>query len=533
MKKAFIIVCLLSLPAIFALFHRGYFPSHDGDWMAIRLSAFHQSLRDGHFPVRWAARLNHGYGYPVLNFLYPLPFYFAEIFYLLSHSLVFSIKTVFGLSFVSASLAMFVWLKSKYSYWPALAGSLLYLYTPYRFVDTYVRGSIGESLGFVFIPFLFWSIDSLKSRPRLAVPLGAIAAAAILLSHNVFVTFPLLALIYGLISLKPSLYPKLFLLLSLGACLSAYFWLPAIFELKYVYASMIQVADPRLHLLSLRELILPSWGYGPSVPGNPDSLSFQVGLPNLVIVIAALIVWLKKPRPQTSLFFPVSFLTACLFMIKVSGFLWQFIPGIAVIQFPWRLLSLTTFVSAVTLASLSRDLNPVYIFAITFIIIAVNLPYARPQSYTYPANTFFSTNEATTTVANEYLPIWVANPMGSRPPNRWQVITGQAQIDSFQENTTSKSFHITVEEPADVTLSSIYYPGWQLQVNNQPTPIDYQDHNGLISFQLPRGDYQVKLDWTETPLRKIADIVSFVSGLLVIGYFLLSSQNFLPVKSKA
>ena len=88
MKKLLVIILLvlLTLPAITALIRPGFFPSHDGEWMVIRLSAFHQSLRDGQFPVRWSSRLNHGFGYPVLNFLYPLPFYIGELFYLISGS---------------------------------------------------------------------------------------------------------------------------------------------------------------------------------------------------------------------------------------------------------------------------------------------------------------------------------------------------------------------------------------------------------------------------------------------------------------
>src|SRR3990167_6215755 len=92
------LVLLLTLPATLALFRPGFFPSHDGEWMVIRLSAFHQTLADGQFPVRWSSRLNHGFGYPVLNFLYPLPFYFGEIFYLLSGSFTTAIKWVFILA---------------------------------------------------------------------------------------------------------------------------------------------------------------------------------------------------------------------------------------------------------------------------------------------------------------------------------------------------------------------------------------------------------------------------------------------------
>src|SRR3989338_5201791 len=184
MKKLLVIILLvfLTLPAVNALLHPGFFPSHDCDWMVIRLSAFHQALRDGQFPARWSISLNHGFGYPVLNFLYPLPFYVGEFFYLLSGSFTQAIKLVFIFSFLASGLTMLSWLKSKFGFWASLAGSLLYIYTPYRFVDTYVRGSVGESLGFVFIPLIFYAVDLLPQKPKAGIILGAFAAAATILS---------------------------------------------------------------------------------------------------------------------------------------------------------------------------------------------------------------------------------------------------------------------------------------------------------------------------------------------------------------
>src|SRR2546421_9202065 len=40
------------------------------------------SLRHGQFPVRFLPRLNHGYGYPVADFLYPLFMYIGVPLYM-------------------------------------------------------------------------------------------------------------------------------------------------------------------------------------------------------------------------------------------------------------------------------------------------------------------------------------------------------------------------------------------------------------------------------------------------------------------
>src|SRR3990167_6988014 len=106
-KKYILALIILSILALWPFFKKGYFESHDGEWMVIRQSAFHQALSSGQFPVRFVDRLNNNYGYPVLNFLYPLPFYTAEIPKLLGLGFVDSVKAIFVLSTTASTIAMF------------------------------------------------------------------------------------------------------------------------------------------------------------------------------------------------------------------------------------------------------------------------------------------------------------------------------------------------------------------------------------------------------------------------------------------
>src|SRR3989344_686701 len=150
MKKTLlylVIIIAITMPLVRPLFQPGFFDTHDANWMTIRLSAFHQSLKDGQFPVRWSRRLNHEYGYPLFNFIYPLPFYLGEIAYVFTREFSGAIKIVFILSVIGSALSMFVWLKSRFSFLSSLAGSVLYVYTPYRLVDIYVLRSIGGAVG--------------------------------------------------------------------------------------------------------------------------------------------------------------------------------------------------------------------------------------------------------------------------------------------------------------------------------------------------------------------------------------------------
>ncbi|MBI2010426.1 MAG: hypothetical protein HYS86_04615 [Candidatus Chisholmbacteria bacterium] len=518
--KKYLLLILIALPATLALFQPGFFPSHDGEWMVIRFSAFHHSLVEGQFPVRWSARLNHGYGYPVLNFLYPLPFYLAEIFFLFTQSFTLSIKWVFIASLLLSALTSFVWLKRHFSPLAALAGSVLYLYTPYRFVDAYVRGSVAESLAFVFVPLLFLSVDLIPKKRQLALSLGALAVAGTILSHNVFSLFVVLSLVYGFITLPPKMWPQLMLLILFGLGLSAYFWVPAISELSLVRAADLIVADPKAHLLNLSHLVIPSWGFGPADPKRPDSLSFQVGVVNLLVVVIAVLKFkgLKaKPRPVT--FFLLLFVAAVFLMHTLSRPLWQVIPGIAVIQFPWRLLSVTTLATSF-LAAWAVNHNRWRLAGIALITLSVILtfPYAKTETQFSKSDSFYATNEDTTTVKQEYLPLWVKVPPRARTGDRVTFLSGRGVVADLKETNRIISFRLEASENAKVQIAQIYYPGWQATVNGQVVQLDYGD-TGLMSVSLGQGVSFVSFRFGETRLRSLANWLSLTTLLGILSYW--------------
>ncbi len=101
------VIVLVCIP----LFRPGFFVSDDGGWMVIRLSAFYQSLREGQFPVRFLGRLNHGYGYPVANFLYPGYMYIGSVIHFLGFSFVNTVKIILAGSVVVGTVLTYAGLK--------------------------------------------------------------------------------------------------------------------------------------------------------------------------------------------------------------------------------------------------------------------------------------------------------------------------------------------------------------------------------------------------------------------------------------
>lgn len=527
----FALIIILSLPAVWSLLHPGFFTSHDGEWMVIRFTDFHRALREGQFPVRFGGRLNHGYGYPVFNFLYPFPFYFAEVFYIFGLSFTASVKATFILSFFLSGVFMFLWTRNYWGNLGGLISALVYIYTPYRFLDVYVRGSLGEAVAFIFPPLIFWMIDRLRKKySRRDLIIGALGIGALITSHNTMAMLFLGLILAYVLFLKPklSLISYLLSVIFLGLSLSCFFWLPALFEKKYVIFDRVLVSNFFAHFPTLKQLLFPSWGYGPSLPlSDKDTLSFQIGVVNLAVVflVTALVFKNSKFRKnEKTLFFGICFLLSIFLMTDYSYFFWRLFPIYNFIQFPWRLLSLTTFSSSFLAGALINPLPQKFKKTVTFLTVAslliLNRDYAKPESYVFKDDSFYATNEGTTTVADEYMPIWVKEPPQKRAEEKVEVLEGRLAIEELAVRSNRVSFLAKGEKEAVVRINTIYYPGWKVFVDGKTWNFDFKNKFGVIQFKVPKGDHNVLVVFKETPLRKTADAVSLISLGLCLTLFL-------------
>ena len=153
-----LLIVLISVPASLPLLHEGFYHFSDEPHIA-NLYEMVRAISSGQIPPRMAPDINFGFGYPLFNFYYPLPYYFGSLFYFVTNSLVLSIKLVFLLTIPLSGIFMFFWLKNHTARFGALIGSIIYVYTPYRALDLYVRGALGETFAFVFFPLMGLVID--------------------------------------------------------------------------------------------------------------------------------------------------------------------------------------------------------------------------------------------------------------------------------------------------------------------------------------------------------------------------------------
>lgn len=522
MTKYLISLVIISLLALWPFFKKGYFESHDGEWMVIRFSAFHQTLAAGQFPVRFVDRLNNNYGYPVLNFLYPLPFYLAEIPKMLGFGFVDSVKIIFIFSSVSSVLAMFWALLLIFPKSASFAAAILYLFIPYRFVDLYVRGSLGESLAFLFLPLILGSIIKISQAQKLYLPILSISVTLLILSHNVIA-----ALFIPIFLIASFVLTKKFQILTIAAFFlgiggAAFFALPALYDLHFVKLSQISVSNIKDHLVNFSQLVMPIWGYGPTPQGS-NPLPTQLGIVSIAMFIASLYLLInKKNKNPLITFLVVLYIFIGFLMLKISLPIWQSVPYLDVIQFPWRLLSIIAFTTsllcAYTLSTFNSKTIPVAVVVIASVISTII--YTKPAIFTDKGDFYYSTNEDSTTVRDEYLPLWVEEKPTSRANEKIVINTNDGEIKSQNIRPTKYEAQIDLKVPSTVFVNSIYFPTWSVKSDGRQVPVAYDNKYGLINFQLPPGQHEVIINYTRTRLHLISEIISLLA-LGVTGAFFI------------
>lgn len=544
------LILLFSIPLVLPLLQQGFYPFHDEPQIA-NLHQMVRSLSLGQFPPRWAPDFTYGYGYPFFNFYYHLPFYLGAIFhFLFGLNLVWSLKLVFLLSLPLSGLTFYFMMRRWFGRLASFTGAIVYLLTPYRAVDVYVRGAVGEMWAFVFIPLVIGSLyDCLIKKNNKSILLAGLAVAGLMLTHNLtaIIILPSLFVFLLIISLiTKTHFSNIFHMVKgylLGFAISAYYWIPALLEKKYIKSGT--PFDPIDHFPFIKQLLIPSWGYGASLPGMYDGMSFQIGIVNLmVMVMMALFFFVLIKRINRNRKTAITLLYLCLgivlFLMNIrSYFLWQLLPLGDYIQFPWRLLMLTTLISSV-LVGFIDEIKKVAIkrgvlLMVILLAVILNVKYFRMEKQVLVGDDFylkrFFANQISTGKTNEvsgqyknfsedYLPltIWNNKKPIEMPRRRVEISSG---VLTFDEISPIKYFiSSSSTKPASLVFNIRYFPGWTGHIDNKQALINPLEPYGNMSIDLPAGNHQVLLELKQTGIQMIGSTISLVVLVLYLVFLL-------------
>lgn len=534
MKKYifYMFVVVAGLFLIGSIFHPGWYAAHDGIFHIYRTEEALSMLKAGQFPLRWAGNFDQGFGIPLFNFIYPLPYYLTSVIsYFLSS--VIAVKFLTVVAYLSGGLGIYqLFKKSGPSI--ALFLSLIYLMTPYQFLNIFVRGALGEILALGIMPWVLASFNHLLTKSKLSwyhpIPL-----ALLLLSHN-FLGILFGIFIFGYSLCHKSFLRKLILSFCISLGLAAFFLVPMVTEKNLLYSTYHPDLNFRFdqHFVYFKQLLYSKWDYWYSMPGIQDGMSFQLGIIQLFLaVIGSLYILINPKRNRAQIYLIIAYFGSIFLMLSRSFYIWNNISILQSIQFPWRFLFMPAILTPLLVYPLLETFKKKQWLSYALVLLLV-FSFVNIRNYRRPIK-FFSPTEYTdlyllyldktsTTFRSEILPKWGL--VNERYKSEDVLVnSGNMIIESLVVKPLSIEATINNkpdESTGKVTILRNYYPGWVAKMDGKERLELTPTSEGMIYLYPELGVHTYHIAIKNTYIEQISNIISFGS---LIGLIYLWKKN--------
>ncbi len=589
-----IVLLLLLVPALLPLLHTASLPcTHDNALHYYRMTAMREAMRQGWFFSRWIPNLALGYGYPFFNFREPLPYMLGAWLYALGIPLPLVLGGLYAISLGAATWGAYT---LGHALWGERAGwvaGIAYGLGPYVLLDTLRRGNMPESVALALLPWLLLVFRTLirgEAVPRLGrrgtFVLAVALLVALFLSHNIssllFAPFlggytVLLAWVYR----ERKAWPWAFGAALLAVALTAWFWMPALLEQDTVQLHLSRTTrnnDFHYNFVTWAEMLLHT-----PAPYDADFLNPPMYVPlGIVQVVLALVgvlrgLWRLGVLPlhefevelsedthipllerRVVLVFFVLVALAYLWMSTAASVrVWEAVPLLAFVQFPWRLvgrallpIALLAGMSVADLSFLASRNAPeetrrtLWHGGALGCVLLLTL-FSWPNTYPpkgmctmspYPTlrdvYAFELSGWPGVDPEGSYFPVWVeAHPTqtqlaeaftrGKEPARLDPVALPEgARVVEASYKPVRASVVVDSPEAFRARWLGFYYPGWRVWVDDALVDVVPEPDTGLLTFRIPSGRHAARVRFGPTPLRALATVISAL-GVVTLALLLV------------
>jgi len=551
---------------------------YQDDQLPTLFRTFHTSLahESGVLYPRLAPELGFGYGRLLHQFYPPLGVELAAWLHALGLGYIDAARATFSLCLLASAFGMYAYARNVLGEpWPAALAAIAYVWAPYVLLDAHKGGVLGESVALAIMPCALLAMHRLAQNGGIAwLAAAAGALALVVLGHNITALFFVgLAAVYGVIVAVSERQPlpghglarRLALVVgsvALGLALAAIYWLPALAELHFSRVSEQRSGDFNVvrNLVDPSAILQPALLFDYYVETVPrfGLAAGALTVVAIVLVAAALLRRVTRTRPPHGqptprpdrvvlVAFGLCFIVVLLLQLRQTAIVWQLVPLISYVQFPQRLFVFGSFAGAVlfgampwALRSLGASARAARALALGTVIVlgATSLP---GLFWTWPVAASHVITEDQVGIAtaaerrlaerrafDDYFPVWVEEDAAliTRPPSPSRSELYEAasagpvpRLRILERGYLSLRAETDADAPSSLVLHTFYFPGWLATADGLPLSVEPVGPIGLARVQVPAGRHLVEVWFGETPVRRLAILVSL--GALAIVLLLL------------
>jgi uncharacterized membrane protein len=533
------------------------------------------------FP-RWTEWANHGFGEPRFIFYPPLSWLLAPT---LSFVVPWNYVPVAFIVLVQtfAGVSAFAFARRLLPEPAALFGAACYAANPDALLIIYMRSDYAELLACAFFPLFFLTALQLSgilerrgaSQTRVAALCSAMLAAVWLSNApaGVLATYSVVFL-FAWAAIAERSWKPLWLgaaSVALGFGLAGFYLMPAAYEQRWVNIGQ-----------ALSSGLLPSENFLYTAMNDPEHTVFNwiASTTAIVIIVTTGIAAIAANREQAgrealaeerklSRALLLLAALATLMMLRASSILWQLLPKLRFVQFPWRWMSIVAVAFAYFLAAAvaRRRLRWLWIAAVLAVLAGTatffvhhtwwdtddiedlrigieqsqgfdgtdeydpigddhyNLAAQAPRVQVLPVGD----SQPATTQAQAAGPKAAAQPAASATPEVQTVQEAlgapEAKVSFDRWTAEERDLRVTATAPVRLGLRVLNYPAWRVEVNGTAVVPESAADSGEMILELPAGESRIRAHFTRTRDRTLGGILSVVSLLVVFALFFLPIQR--------
>ena len=573
------LVLLSAAVALLPEMYRGPSCGHDFDFHLVSWIDAFNSWRQGIVYSHWTPTPNFEAGEPRFIFYPPLTWMLGALL----GSFVpwrFVPQVMTFLLLAATGLATRALARQRFNEGVATLAGCAALFSGYALFTAYERSAFAEMTGGFWVPLMLmlllrphsgsstladkkrtpgWGTRSVSDR---TTPLLALVVAGAWLSNaplGVMLSYLLAAVALILAVLDRSWIPVLRAAVAavLGLGLSAFFWIPAAWEQRWV-AIRQAVDDPGL-------LIENSWLFARHADPRLELHDVEllrvsmIAVTMIAVALAGLgLSWWRRTLPADRRWWlPLSLIPVVVFFLQLpaSDFLWNALPKMRFLQFPWRWLVVLEAPMAIFFASAVWTGGRLWRGLVTFaccIAFATATLFAMVslfqgcdeddevrgilRDYSTGIGVQGTDEYAPPGADNSFIPTGLpfaclvtdpAKKLGQGDADMtpdWSPDQGSCDA-IYAQPASGSPLHLRLNadtpHPGYLVLRLRSYPAWRLSVNGQPIAQLPQRADGLVAVPVPRGRVELAADWTATPDVLIGRLVSTTAlGLITLLWLL-------------
>jgi len=477
--------------------------------------------KQGVFYPRWAAMAHFAYGEPRFVFYPPVSWTLgAALSAILPWTIVPDVYV--WLALLAAGVSMFVLAREWLDRRDAIFAATFYAVNPYHLVIVYWRSALAELLASCLLPLLLLLILRATEGRRVIVPLGLLLAAAWLTNAPAAVmihySLALLIIVIAWQRRSPRLVRTAAVAIALGAALAAFYLFPAIYEQRWVNITEAVSAGSRP---------ADNFLFIHTSDADHDHFNRIISLVAVAeIAVTFVAAWAARAllrNKQTVWLALVGWAIACsALMFPVTSLLWNFLPKLQFMQFPWRwMLCLSMILSLFLALGAKRWWARATVCVAMLAVIA--FAWARVQGpwWDQAADLREMQDNMATGVGyegtDEYTPVG-ADPAAVEKDARRVTVNGPAHaaIHVFKWDAESKFFTADMSVADDLAVRLFVYPAWRVEVNGNVVHAREREGTGQMLVPVVAGSNRVHIRFVRTWDRTWGGWISVIAFMLIL-----------------